>query len=234
MTKVFKAWFLKLAELCLCLNKRRSLVKSLEVLKWRYATKKFDASKKISRSDLDKLFEGINLSASSYGLQPFKMIHVQNESVRAKLREHSWNQSQVTDASDYIVFAGYSCLPESEIQQLMERMASGSGTKVEDMQGYAGLIRSKVASQEAEAYKHWSAKQAYIALGTALIVAAELGLDTCPMEGLDPKAYDSELGLEDKQLYTHFALAVGYRASDDRNQHFKKVRKPLSEMLETI
>jgi nitroreductase len=201
-------------------------------LHWRYATKRYDSSRKISEQDLTTLLESIRLSPSSYGLQPFKVILIENPDIREQLKAHSWNQTQTTEASHFLVFAASKLLPDSEIDSHIERTAKTRQRAVSELQGYGDFVKSKVHLLSSDEIANWNAKQAYIAMGFLLFQAALLEIDATPMEGLDPTAYDAILNLSDHQ--TVFAVALGYRSEEDSLQFAKKVRKAANELIEKV
>ncbi|WP_198405793.1 NAD(P)H-dependent oxidoreductase [Chitinophaga caeni] len=204
-------------------------------MNWRYATKKFDAERKIDADQLNKILEATNLSASSYGLQPYKVLVIQDPAVREKLRAVSWNQSQITDASHLVVFARYKDVAEGHVDEYMQQIARTRGIGMESIAGFSAALKGKVQQLNSEnTVEEWTARQAYLALGTMLTACAVEGIDACPMEGFDPAQYDEILGLKEKNLRTAVIAAVGYRAADDALQHAKKVRKPMKEFVEIV
>ncbi len=198
---------------------------------WRYATKKFDTSKKISNEDLATLKEAIRLSASSYGLQPYKVIIVENPELRAKLQPAAWGQSQITEASHLVVFANIVDFGEEEIVAYFKDLTETRNIPMEAVQGYADFMKSKVISLPAETKNTWTSKQTYLALGNLLNAAAELKIDVTPMEGFDPAQFNEILGLEKLGLSAVLVAAVGYRHENDDTQHYAKVRKSNEELF---
>lgn len=199
-------------------------------LNWRYATKQFDATKKISDADLMILKESIRLTPTSYGLQPFKVIVVENPELRSKLRESSWGQTQITDASHLFVFVAQNSMEAEHIDNYIELAAKTRNIDAESLSGYGDFVKGKIAEISQEKQAIWNAKQVYIALGTLLTTAATLQIDATPMEGLDPKAYDELLGLTD--YHTVVVAALGFRAETDGLQHAAKVRKTTEQLFE--
>jgi nitroreductase len=206
----------------------------IDNLKWRYATKKYDTSKKISSEDLEKIKEAIQLSATSYGLQLFKVLIVEDKAIREKLRPESWDQPQITDASHLLVFCGYNEVNDTDIDAYIELKSKTQGIPVSDLKDYGDFMKMKMKEKSPEELKSWTSKQTYIALSNALNACAELKLDSTPMEGLEPESYDEILGLKEKGLSTSVVLAIGYRSEEDTNQNAKKVRKPLDTIFEKI
>lgn len=206
----------------------------IENQKWRYATKKFDASKKITTADLETLKEAIQLSTSSYGLQLYKIFIVENPAIRAQLQPASWGQSQITEASHLFVFANFLDVQEDHIDKYIQNIATTRGVSVEDLKGYADFMKNNLISLPLEKKAIWTAKQTYLALGNLINAAAELKIDVTPMEGFDPVKYNEILGLNQLGLNAALVAPVGYRHVEDATQHDAKVRKPIQELFETI
>ncbi|MHA7058157.1 NAD(P)H-dependent oxidoreductase [Aquimarina sp. M1] len=207
------------------------LIKNLE---WRYATKKFDSAKKISKTDLEKIKKVVSLSASSYGLQAYTVLIIEDPEIRKKLLPKSWEQPQVVDASQLIVFCNYTTVDEHVIDEYLQLKATTQGLNFNDLKGYGDFMKSKVNSFSKEAIKAWTAKQTYIGLGNLLAACAELQIDACPMEGFEPEGYDEILGLSEKGLSAAVIATIGYRSEEDVTQHGKKVRKPIDELFQNI
>lgn len=205
-----------------------------EDLNWRYATKKFDSEKEISEEDLNTLLESIQLSASSYGLQPYEVLVVQDKETREKLKAAAWNQTQVTDASYLLVFANLTHVNEAYVDTYLDNIAKTRNMSREDLQGMEDMIKNTTLKLPADAQNAWAAKQAYIALGNLLSAAANLKIDTCPMEGFDAEKFDEILGLKDKNLTTAVIAPIGYRSDEDQYQYLAKVRKSKSDLIEII
>lgn len=206
----------------------------LESLNWRYATKKFDNTKKISVEDLAFLKEAVRLSASSYGLQPYKVLVIEDPKVREQLLPASYGQQQITDASQVFIFCNYLNVKDNDVDGLLERTSKANNILTEKLAGYGDMMKSKIASLSEDAVKVWTAKQTYIGLANLLAAAGEMKIDTCPMEGFDPEQYDKILGLKEKGLAASVVATVGYRSAEDEHQFGKKVRKPVEELVETI
>jgi nitroreductase len=206
--------------------------KLIESLEWRYATKGFDAAKKIDEKTWTTLEKALILSPSSYGLQPWKFIIVQDQAIKDQLRAFSWNQSQVSDCSHHVVFAIKEKMDEEHITKFIEETAKTRGMDPSTMDGYKKMMlgdlvngpRSKVISE-------WAARQTYIALGNFMTAAAVIGVDTCPLEGIDPVKYDEILGLTGTGWKVVVACPAGYRAEGDKYATAKKVRFPASEVI---
>lgn len=206
----------------------------IEALHWRYATKVFDKEKKVSASDFDTIIESMRLSASSFGLQPWKFIVVSNPEVRAKIRAAAWDQTQITDASHLVVLTVRTDVDASFVDRYVESIAQTRGMKVTDLKGYADMMKGSVASRTPEAIVAWSSRQVYIPVGTALLTAATMGIDACPMEGFDNAQVDSILGLEKMGLKSLVLINLGYRSADDKTAQYKKVRFAKEEVVVTV
>ncbi|MBF03629.1 MAG: NAD(P)H-dependent oxidoreductase [Flavobacterium sp.] len=206
----------------------------IENQKWRYATKKFDATKKIATKDLETLKEAIQLSTSSYGLQPYKVLIIENPELRAKLQPASWGQTQIVDASHLLVFANSVDVTENEIDNYMANIANTRGLQIEDLKPYSDFMKSKLIPLPAETKAIWTSKQTYLALGNLLNAAAELKIDVTPMEGFEPEKYNEILGLNALGLNASLVATLGYRHEEDTTQHYAKVRKPNEELFITL
>lgn len=198
---------------------------------WRYATKKFDTTKKVSSNDLATLKEAIRLTSSSYGLQPYKVIIVENPETRALLQPVSWGQTQIVEASHLLVFANITNFGEEGINAYFENLISTRGIPMEAVQGYADFMKSNITSLSEEARNTWTSKQTYLALGNLLNAAAELKIDVTPMEGFVPAQYNEILGLDKLGLNATLVATIGYRHEEDATQHFAKVRKSNEELF---
>ncbi|MEW5677022.1 NAD(P)H-dependent oxidoreductase [Flavobacterium enshiense] len=198
---------------------------------WRYATKKFDSTRKISDENLEILKEAIRLSSSSYGLQPYKVIIVENPELRAKIQPAAWGQTQIVDASHLFVFANMVNLGEKEINKYINTIAETRGIPVENISGYGDFMKSKIASLPEDVKNTWTAKQTYLALGNLLNAAAELQIDATPMEGFEPEKVNEILGLNELGLNASLIATVGYRHEEDATQHNVKVRKSHKELF---
>lgn len=202
----------------------------LDQLNKRYATKLFDPAKKIPAIELEKILEAIRLSASSLGLQPYRILIIEDPEVRQKLRKVAWDQPQITDASHLLVFAVDYDFNETDADNYINLVAKTRNTSTESLSGYASMVKSSL-QQPAEQLESWLTKQAYIALGFGLVAAAHLGIDSCPMEGFDPAEFDKILNLKELGLKSKVVLALGYRSEEDKYQHLPKVRRPKQELF---
>lgn len=206
----------------------------IEDLNWRYATKKFDSNKKVSAKDLQSLLEAIQLTASSYGLQPYEIIVVKDADIREQLKIASWNQSQITDASELIIFANKTHITSTYLDSYLQDISQTRDLKIEDLQGLKEMLESTIMKLNPEDQSAWAAKQAYIALGNFLSAAANLRIDTCPMEGFDAAKYDEILNLKEKGLTTAVIATVGYRSEEDKTQFAAKVRKSKEDLINKL
>ena len=203
----------------------------IDALKWRYATKKFDATKKLSKEQLEVALESLRLSASSFGLQPWKFIHVVNPDIRKQLRAAAWDQTQVTDASELFVLAVNKNVDAAYVERFVESDAKARSISVDVLKGYGDMMKGSLATRSGEQVVEWSTRQVYVALGTALTSLATQGIDACPMEGFDPKKFDEILGLAKLGLESRVMLTVGFRAADDDMAQAAKARFDRSEVV---
>jgi len=205
----------------------------LSALNWRYATKIFDPAKKIPAATWAVLEQALVLSPSSFGLQPWKFLVIDTPALREQLKPHSWGQGQITDASHLVVLAARTDQTEADIERLIQTIASTRGTPRAALQGYYDMMVGNLVKGPRHAViKEWTACQTYIAFGNLLTSAALLGVDACPIEGLDPAKYNEILGLPAKGYTTLAVCALGYRAEGDKYATNKKVRYPLAEVIE--
>ena len=200
-------------------------------LNWRYATKKFDSTKKLSSAQLDELLKATQLAPSSIGLQAYKIIVVEDKAIREKLREAANGQSQITDASQLIIFASETRLDEAYFANYIDYVSEKREIARENLAGFEQMIKGNVNRLSDEQRIAWSNKQVYIALGVLLTAAAEMGIDACPMEGFNAAQFDELLGLKEKELTTVVLAAVGFRSEDDSYSKLAKVRKPEEELF---
>jgi len=208
--------------------------KFIENQNWRYATKKFDATKKISAEDLNILKEAMRLSTSSYGLQPYKIIIVENPELRAKLQVAAWGQNQIVDASHLLVFANETNFGENEIDAYAKNIAETRCIAPESIKGYVDFMKTTITGLSEESKNIWTAKQTYLALGNLINASAELKIDATPMEGFVPGHVNEVLGLDNLGLNATLIATLGYRHEEDATQHFKKVRKSNEDLFITL
>jgi nitroreductase len=203
----------------------------VRALSWRYATKKFDSSRHVGAEDIESILIATNLSASSYGLQPYQYLLIQDKALQEKLVPVSYGQPQVLDASAVLVFAIRTNIDDDYIRQSAKETEEARGLESGQLDGYAKQMIGSIMGLDEDQRNLWATKQCYISMGTALAACAMLGVDACPMEGIQPDKYDEILELESKNLHAVLALPIGYRASDDINGSYAKVRKPLGDMV---
>lgn len=200
-------------------------------LEWRYACKKFDSNKKLDEDQVDLLKKAFNLSATSYGLQPLKLLIVKNDPLKEKLLPLAYYQKQVSTCSHILIICIDTAFGEDDIDAYFDREKQIRGVSeaiVGKFRQQLKVVYSKKTQKEIEDSAIY---QAYIALGTLMTVCAEQRIDSCPMEGFNAKKLDEELGLKDKNLRSVLLLPVGFRAEDDFMRKMKKVRKPLDEVI---
>ncbi|ANJ00174.1 NAD(P)H-dependent oxidoreductase [Polynucleobacter wuianus] len=204
----------------------------LDKLQWRYATKKMDSSKSVPQEKVEKILEAIRLTASSSGLQPYELIVITNKDLREKIKGVANNQSQVTDCSHLVVFAAWDNYTAERINAAFDMTETERNFKNDAGVAYRQMLLKNYPARGPEVNFIHTAKQAYIGLGTALIAAAEEGVDSTPMEGFDPKALDEILNLKEKGLRSVVMLPLGYRKEDeDWLVKLKKVRRPKESFI---
>ena len=204
---------------------------SIDNLKWRYAVKKFDHHKILSDNQINILKQAFNLTATSYGLQPIKLVVVKNKDIQKELVLHSWNQQQVSQASHLLVICVDTKLDETDVEKYFERVKEIRNTPDEIINSFKEYLTTTISKKTTEDLLSWGKNQAYLALGNLLTVCANEKIDSCPMEGFIPEKYDEVLGLKEKNLSSVLVLPVGYRAEDDIMTHQKKVRKNVDEIV---
>ena len=204
-------------------------------LQWRYATKKFDASKKIPAESWGALVQSLVLAPSSFGLQPWKFFVLRNPELRQQLLPASWNQNQVVDASHLVVFAIKKDVDAADVDRFISRMSEVQDVAESNLQGYAGVVKNFLQEPPYPLdINEWSTRQVYIALAQFMDCAALLEIDTCPMEGFLPSEYNKALGLVEQGYSAVVLCAAGYRAEDDGYADKPKVRYLESEVVAYI
>lgn len=207
----------------------------LDAMHWRYATKRFDASKKIPADIWQALEASLILTPTSYGLQPYHFIVMTDLEKRAELLAHSWNQRQVIDCSHYVVFTSKVKVVEADINHFIQRTAEVRKVPAQSLETYRGMMLGDVVHGSRGKMAHeWATRQAYIALGNLMTCAAVLGVDACPMEGLVPSEYDRVLNLQNSGYATVVACALGYRAESDKYAALPKVRYEAEDLIQKI
>ena len=204
---------------------------SVESLKWRYAVKKFDKNKMVPKHKIHILKEAFNLTATSYGIQPIKLIIIQNKTLQKSLVAHSWQQEQVAQASHVLVICIQNTVDKSTVEAYFKMVKDIRNTPDEILKPFKDRMMDSFRKKPAEEIKAWSKNQAYLALGNLLTVCAIEKIDACPMEGFIPEKYDEKLKLDKHNLSSVLALPIGFRAEDDYMKDLKKVRKDIKEMV---
>jgi len=196
-----------------------------QALAWRYATKRFDPNRKIGPEDWQLLRDSLRLAPSSYGLQPWHFTVAQSPGLRSQLLDATGRQAQVTDCSHFVVIQSLKKLDPAHIDRYLARVNQVQGSKPGDLAEYREhMVRTLVEGPRGKTIGEWARRQCYIAVGFLLLAAAELGIDACPIEGIDHAAYDRILGLDSGPWASMVAVALGYRAAEDPFQGYAKVR----------
>lgn len=203
----------------------------LENLKWRYATKLFDTTKKVSQADLDEILEAFQLSASSFWLQPWTVIIVENPELRQKLLPVSWNQAQIVDASHLLVLARKQNPGDDLIESYLNDIVKKRGGNREDLVWYENMMKWFLNSKSVEERNIWASRQVNIALWNVLAFLASKKIDACPIEWFDPNAYNEILGLDTLWLFANVVLPIGYRSSEDKYASLPKVRFDVKDIV---
>lgn len=203
----------------------------LHKLNWRYATKKMDPEKEVQESDVTELLNAMNLTASSYGLQPYEFIVIKNQELQNTLKAASYDQTQVADASHVIVIAAKTEVSVEYIESYISHMAELRKVSIEDLKGYRDMMVDTMKGMSDDERNQWAQKQCYGVMGTLLLAAADLKIDACPMEGFDNQKYNEILELDKKNLHATIVIPIGYRSSEDETQHAAKVRRPLEDIV---
>ena len=206
----------------------------IDSLKWRYATKKFDIKKHVSDDKLAILKEAFTLTATSYGLQPVKLVVVSNKELQKELVPYSFNQEQVAQASHVLIICIENTVDEAYIRAHFENEKSIRGVSDKIIDSFRSFLIADFSSKKETEIKEWATKQAYITLGNLLTVCALEKIDSCPMEGFVPEKYDELLNLKNMGLSSVLVLPIGYRAEEDMFSKFKKVRKSIETNVITI
>lgn len=205
--------------------------KIIEHLNWRYATKKFDSTKKLSKDKIDIIKEAFNLTATSFGLQTISLVIVSNDDLKASLVRHAYYQNQVSEASHLLVICIQDDISDSDVNLYFDSVKNIRNTPETILNPFRKNLLKTMQGKSVENRQLWSKNQAFIALGNLMTVCAVEGIDSCPMEGFIPEKYDEVLELKKKGLKSVLLLPIGYRADDDMFATLKKVRKPLNETI---
>ncbi|PQJ69586.1 NAD(P)H-dependent oxidoreductase [Polaribacter butkevichii] len=203
----------------------------IDSLKWRYAVKKFDSEKQLSEKQINTLKEAFNLTATSYGLQPLKLIVIKNKEIQKELVTHSWNQNQILEASHVLVI----CIPinytNTEVEKYFSLLKKIRNTPDAIIKPFKDFLTADIERKTQEELTLWNKNQAYIALGNLMTVCAVEKIDACPMEGFIPEKYDEVLKLEAQNLKSVLVLPVGFRADDCYMKDLTKVRKETQDIV---
>jgi len=205
----------------------------LEALQWRYATKQFAPERIISEQLWSTLEQTLVLTPSSYGLQPWKFLVIQDQALRQELRPHSWNQAQITDCSHLVVLLSKRTITAADADRLIEATAGARGLEASSLDGYRKLIQiDLIDGPRSQIIERWSSNQVYIALGNLMTAAALLSIDTCAIEGFSPPDYDRILNLESSDYRSSVVCALGYRSPEDKYASLAKVRYSAADLIE--
>lgn len=212
-------------------NSQKNESAMLKSLNFRYATKKFDSAKKVSEKDFDELLEALRLSASSFGLQPWKFVVVRNKELRNELRKHAWNQPQITDASHLIVLCAVKDINEDYVKRYIKSISKIRSIPVESLKNFEDIMVGFIKKHTEDSLSTWASNQVYLALGFLLFACAQKGIDSCPMEGFDRKKFDEVLNLDSRELQSVVLCTIGYRSKDDATANYPKVRFGREEII---
>ena len=209
-----------------------------DMLQWRYATQKFDTTKELLETEVNYILEAANLAATSYGLQPFHIVMVTDKAKKQALVEAAYGQEKVAENGALLVFCARTDVDEAFITEYVNRVADERGMDTADLENFRSMMVQDLTNRSEADRLAWAQKQAYIALGTAMVAAAEQQVDAAPMEGFQPADFNEQLGLAEHNLHASALLALGHRSMDDETQNYKKVRRPLenrdSEIVESV
>ncbi len=203
-----------------------------DALLWRYATKKFDPTKKLTQEQVDYLMNAGRLAPTSFGLQPFKILVITDQKTKEQLSPAAFNQAQIIDSSAvFVLAANKSGLTAQDVDSFITLVSQTRGVPVDTLAGFRQTLLDFSTRATTEQQIEWIKKQLYIVLGVMMSAAAMSAIDSCPMEGFNPSEVDKVLGLEALGLTSAVLLSVGYRATDDTYSQAKKVRKPMNELF---
>ena len=205
-----------------------------DLMNWRYATKKMDPAKAVPQEKVDAIVEAVQMAPTSSGTQPFELFVISNADVRSQIRAAAFDQSPITDGSHLLVFAAWDNYTEARIDEVVQLNKAARGD-LPLIDGYYDNLKGMLLPRDAETNYAHAARQAYIALGFAMLAAAEQEVDSTPMEGFDPDSVDKILGLRELGLRSVVLLPLGYRdPSGDWLVQMPKVRKPFDTLVTTI
>lgn len=204
-----------------------------QALDWRYAVREF-SPQRLDEKAVELLLDATRKSASSYGLQPYKMLLIESDAIRRALLVHSYVQQKVVSCSHLLVFAAHTDIGNATVDRYIAKCMNIRGQTLNEIEGYADHMKQALAAKTPAEKRTWAHQQVHIALGTLLVAAASMHIDSCPMTGFDSKGYDQVLGLAEQGLESSVVVALGYRSASDASAHQKKVRMDYSEMVEAI
>jgi len=203
----------------------------IDSLQWRYATKKFDVSKKIPQDKLEVIARAFNLTATSYGLQPVRLMIVSDKKLQEELVTHAMGQRQVVEASHVLVFCIEKNVKSPYVHEYFDNVKNTRDTPEKTLAPFRNMLADKFDSQTIEETRNWAVNQAYLAMGNLMTVCALEGIDACPMEGFEPKGFDEKLNLDALAVSSVLIMPIGYRAEDDMFSKFEKVRRPVENTV---
>jgi len=210
------------------------MLEIIEKLNWRYATKSFDSKAYLAESKLDVLKQAFNLTATSYGLQPIKLLVIHNKELQQELVQYSMNQKQIVEASHLLVFCIQANIDKEFVIEYFKRVHHVRNTPESILKPFQDFLIDDFSNKSQKEIEIWATNQAYLALGNLMTVCAVEGIDACPMEGFDSKDYDTVLNLKARNLKSVLLLPIGHRAEDDKFATFKKVRKTIEDAVITL
>ncbi len=210
------------------MNSEKNIIKNLQ---WRYACKKFDENRKLDSDQIDVISKAFNLTATSFGLQPLKMLIIKNDALKEKLLPHAYFQPQITSCSHLLVICIDTSFDENSIDAYFDLEKNIRGTSEEIVAKFRNQLKTIYKNKDREQIDRSAIYQAYISIGTLMTVCADQQIDSCPMEGFDPVKFDDVLELGKMNLRSVLLLPIGYRAKDDMMSSMKKVRKPLDQVI---
>ncbi len=206
----------------------------LKDLQWRYAVKKFDSNKKLTTTQIDLLKNTFNLTPTSYGLQPIRLLVISNDTLKQQLQVYAYNQIQISTCSHLLVLCSQTDFGAKDIDRFVALNIGAMPDKKNYYTTYGKTLKKRFAQKSQSDIQRWADDQSFIALGNLIDVCASAHIDSCPMSGFDPEAFDTILGLKELNLTAVSLLPVGYRAHDDLHQFDPKIRRPLNEMIVEI
>lgn len=207
---------------------KMDIIKSLE---WRYACKKFDDKKKLSKSQLQLIKKAFNLTATSFGLQPFKLVIIKDQKLKETLQPHAYYQPQIATCSHLLVLCIETKIDDKTVDSYFDLVINLRGTSEDIIEKFRNQLKNIYKNKSQQEVEQSAIYQTYIILGNLMTVCALEKIDSCPMEGFNAEKFDEVLQLKEKNLKTVLLLPIGFRAEDDFMSSLKKVRKPLEEMV---